>query len=130
MRPRPRRELDSGRQRFVSTVLCVSCSFGSAKRLNALPVLHACVVFLYRRRVSVPENLLLQPLTAASREIQMPWRVLECLFLCVLCDLSSGKRNLKSWPDQRHELQMSHMKSKLPLQGMHETHGTQSKTLV
>jgi len=83
MRCRRRREQDSGRQ-SLSQLLCVSAA--ALALLSSWMLLWSCpVVALDGRRMAVPENLLLWSLTAASRETQMPWRVLVCFFLvCVM----------------------------------------------
>lgn len=80
MRPRPGREEDSGRQRLVSTRVCVST--GALALLRGWILLWSChVVALDGRRAAVPENLLLQSLTAASNDSQMPCGVFVCFFL-------------------------------------------------
>ena len=115
--------------KLVSAAVCVSCSFGSAKQLDALVVLSCCGSGWkkngcpWKPAPLVPHCSLLRD----SNAMESACVLLPCVCYVTYCQV---KRILKSWPDQRHELQVSHTKSNLSLQGLHKMHGNQSKILA
>lgn len=103
----------------LSQLLCVSAAGLVLLRAWMLP--WSCpVVALDGRRAAVPENLLLP----GSRALQTACAPLHCEFCVTYCQ---GEGSLSSCPDWRHELQMSHTESNLPLQGVPEMHRNQRK---